>query len=275
MFGYLVADANRLSADSLSRYRAFYCGLCHTLREKYGSLGRLALNYDMTFLIILLSSLYEPETLQESRKCAVHPFKARSILQNEFCDYAAAMTVLLSREHCLDDWNDDKNLLQLGCAKLLSTAAEKAKAQYPKQAQIIEKRLAALSELEKQKCSNPDTAANEFGNLMAQIFVYRDDRWSQTLHDFGFSLGKLIFLLDAVCDFESDEKMHRYNPLHAQCEKFDANTFLPLLQLIAGDAMQAFDVLPLVQDAEIMKNILFFGIWTRYKLKFRRKEKEA
>ena len=62
MFGYLVADPALLSEEESARYRACYCGLCRSIRERYGEAAGLSLTYDMTFLVLLLDSLYEPET---------------------------------------------------------------------------------------------------------------------------------------------------------------------------------------------------------------------
>ena len=53
MFGYVIARKDTLSEEQLARYRGCYCGLCHALKEQAGSLHRLALNYDMTFLILV------------------------------------------------------------------------------------------------------------------------------------------------------------------------------------------------------------------------------
>ena len=61
MFGYLTADSSKLTEEELARYKACYCGLCRSLGHRHGQLSRLSLNYDMTFLVLLLSSLYEPE----------------------------------------------------------------------------------------------------------------------------------------------------------------------------------------------------------------------
>ena len=61
MFGYIGINRQELKVRELERYRAFYCGLCDTLRTRYGLGGQMTLTYDMTFLIILLSSLYELE----------------------------------------------------------------------------------------------------------------------------------------------------------------------------------------------------------------------
>ena len=49
MFGYVMADADRLSDKDAARYRAAYCGVCHSLSERF-AIGRLLLSFDMAFL---------------------------------------------------------------------------------------------------------------------------------------------------------------------------------------------------------------------------------
>ena len=59
MFGYVVANNEKLSAEQLSRYRALYCGLCRKIGERHGNAARIALTYDLVFLIIVLSAVYD------------------------------------------------------------------------------------------------------------------------------------------------------------------------------------------------------------------------
>ena len=82
MFGYVVAHKPELRMREFYKYKAYYCGLCKVLREKYGFLGQLTLTYDMTFLVILLTSLYEKETNREEHRCIVHPTKKQKKLYN-------------------------------------------------------------------------------------------------------------------------------------------------------------------------------------------------
>ena len=60
MFGYVITNCKALSQEQQQRFRALYCGMCHTLHVRYGNLGRFTLSYDMTFLAMVLSALYEP-----------------------------------------------------------------------------------------------------------------------------------------------------------------------------------------------------------------------
>ena len=80
MFGYLVAEPGLLTEEELGRYRACYCGLCRSLRERHGRLARLSLTYDMTFLVLLLSSLYEPEETGGEGTCIAHPIRAARLV---------------------------------------------------------------------------------------------------------------------------------------------------------------------------------------------------
>ena len=60
MFGYVTIAPDALPKERYDRYRSFYCGLCRTLRQRHGSLSRITLSYDLTFLALLLNALYEP-----------------------------------------------------------------------------------------------------------------------------------------------------------------------------------------------------------------------
>ena len=86
MFGYLVADPGLLTEEEFARYRACYCGLCRTIQERHGEAARLGLTYDMTFLTLLLSSLYEPEETAGAGKCLPHPVEPRAWWRNEFSE---------------------------------------------------------------------------------------------------------------------------------------------------------------------------------------------
>ena len=108
MFGYVTVCEPELKVKDLKKYRAYYCGLCRTLKEDYGFMGQMTLTYDMTFAVILLSSLYERIPELEKHRCKIHPVKKQMMQRNEITSYAAAMNVLLAYYHMEDDWQDEK-----------------------------------------------------------------------------------------------------------------------------------------------------------------------
>ena len=126
MFGYVIADLARLDTAQQMRYKSFYCGLCRALYRGYGPVPALALTYDMAFLTLFLSALYEPDERSGAARCLRHPVQAQSWTQTEFTGYAAAMNCLLAYENRRDDWHDDRKLSAAAGAGLLSPGAKRA-----------------------------------------------------------------------------------------------------------------------------------------------------
>ncbi len=75
MFGYIVPNYPELKVKELEEYRSWYCGLCQILLRDYGIAGQVSLSYDMTFLAMLLSGLYDCETTAGKCRCVRHPGK--------------------------------------------------------------------------------------------------------------------------------------------------------------------------------------------------------
>ena len=119
MFGYIVMNKPEIKMKDFDMYRTFYCGLCRELREKYGISGQITLSYDMTFVIMLLSGLYEPKTYKGTTRCILHPVRKQPVRKNVMTEYCADMNILLTYYKCLDDWNDDRKYVKLGYARLL------------------------------------------------------------------------------------------------------------------------------------------------------------
>ena len=111
MFGYVTIRKDDLKIKDYDKYHAYYCGVCQDLKESYGFKGQATLTYDMTFLAILLTGLYEDKTVREEHYCIAHPGRKHVCLRNEFTRYAADMNILLTYYNLLDDWEDLDRLL--------------------------------------------------------------------------------------------------------------------------------------------------------------------
>lgn len=274
MFGYLVADTATLTEEQLKRYKACYCGFCRSLEKRHGQFSRLTLNYDVTFLVLLLSSLYEPEETAGESTCLRHVKTPQAWINSEICNYAADMNVALAYLKCLDDWEDDGNTAALLEAKCLKSAYKKVSRDYPRQCAAISEAMDQLHEIERQNLEAPDAAAACFGSLMAELFVYREDRWAASLRSMAHALGRFIYLMDACMDLSSDTFHNRYNPLRRYYGLSDnEQRFRDILKMQLGECVFYFDKLPLVEDVGLMKNILCAGLWTQFDSKFsKRKE---
>ena len=273
MFGYLAADTSHLTPEELARYKACYCGLCRSLQDRHGIQARLTLNYDMTFLILLLQSLYEPEESRGDEPCLVHPFRSRPWQQSGITAYAADLNLALAYLKCLDNWEDDGSLLALGEAKALQKAYEDVCARYPRQCAVMQESLRELGTLEKDRREDPDAASACFGRLLGELFVWREDRWAETLRRMGEALGRAVYVMDACMDLDGDAARGRYNPFRRWYGLLDnGERFRAMLQMLMGDCLRAFDILPLVQDVSILKNILCMGFWTQFERKYGEKK---
>ncbi len=276
MFGYLVAAPGDLTAEEYARYRACYCGLCRSIEQRHGQLARMSLTYDMTFLVLLLNSLYEPEEIAGDDRCPVHPLKPRAWWSSEITAYAADMNVALAYLKCLDDWEDDGRMGALAEAKLLQASYERIQSRYPRQCGVIRECLDVLHALEQARSEDADAAADSFGRLMAEILVYREDRWSKTLRALGTSLGRFLYVMDACMDLDGDTLRNRYNPFRRYYGlRSNEQRFRDILKMILGEGLLAFDRLPLVQDVGIMKNVLCAGLWAQFDRKYTEKKGQA
>ena len=274
MFGYVTVCEPELKVKDLKKYRAYYCGLCSTLKEDYGFMGQMTLTYDMTFAVILLSSLYETTTKHEEHRCKVHPAKRQHMLQNEITSYAAAMNVLLAYYHMEDDWQDDRKVSSLMTKSLIQGKAKKIIEKYPRQSEIIRKSLKELGESEHENSMDIDRAAGCFGRLMAELFVWKEDIWEKTLRKMGFYLGKFIYLMDAYEDLPEDRKKNRYNPLKELAKRPDYEAQMEqILRMMIAESTVRFEQLPCLVDVDILRNILYDGVWNHYnKIQMKKRE---
>lgn len=268
MFGYITMNPQALSSEEKERYKQYYCGLCRQLDLQCGKSGQSILSYDMTFLTMLLSSLYELEETRGSRPCVAHPLKQRPYVVTPATAYAADMNILLSYYQCLDDWQDDHKRAARGKSNRLSKYLPRVKENNPEQYQAIEDSLRRLGEMEKANELNPDLPANCFGELLAALFAWRQDEHAGTLRRMGAALGRFVYLLDAVNDLRADIKKQRYNPLVAQLN----TDFTPMLTLMMAECTAEFEKLPVKRDRHILQNHLYSGVWQKYRT---RKKKGA
>ena len=268
MFGYLAAMPGALTQEELARYKSAYCGLCRSLKLRHGEFSRLTLNYDLTFLALLLGSLYEPEERTGEQRCIAHPRQTHGYTVTEMTDYAADMNVMLAYLKCMDNWQDDANIVSLAEAAALKGAYGALAARYPRQHGAMVSSLAALAALERAHNEDADAAAATFGALMAEVLVYREDRWSDTLRRMGSALGRFVYIMDAVMDLDSDTLRNSYNPFRRYYGLDNTQRFRDILRMLMSECVFYFDKLPLVQDAGILKNILCFGLWQQFDAKF-------
>ena len=189
MFGYVVMNKPEIKFKDFDLYRAFYCGLCRELRERYGIPGQITLTYDMTFVILLLSGLYEPPTYRGTTRCIMHPVRKQAVRKNEITEYAADMNVFLAYYKCLDDWKDDRKFIRLAMAKLLERDDRKAETAFRNKTARVVKLLKELSAMEKAGEKDLDKMAEVFRRVLEDLFSFYYDARVIEPRRLGFSPG--------------------------------------------------------------------------------------
>ena len=270
MFGYVIPNHHTLSPEAQARYRSAYCGLCRRIGALHGLRGRFALSYDLTFLDLLLCSLYEGETecVEDCSRCPIHPIHGVNWRASGPTDYCADLSVALHYYNAQDKWQDDHSLLGLGYEKLLEQCRVDAEARWPRQCNAIRSCLARLAEYEAAGSEDLDAVSGCFGELMAELFDYKQDHWSPELRSIGFHLGKFIYLLDAYDDLARDKRHGAYNPLKSLSEQPGYEEEMQeIFELLLAECARSFERLPCVEDADLLRNILYSGVWLKYNCK--------
>ena len=262
MFGYIQANVKELKIREYEQYRAYYCGLCHELKKRYGRRGQFLLSYDMTFLLMLLIALYEPEETRTKSRCIPHPLKRHEQIRNEITSYAADMTILLSYRKAADDWQDERSVKGRLLRDLLERDNRKTAAGYPRQAGELGRCVKELLAAEKSGSRDPDYISGLTGAFLGEMFVWKKDMWEEQLRKTGFYLGKFIYLMDAWDDREEDQKRGNYNIFNVLGTEED--TALAMMQDTMAHCCRAFEQLPIVEMAPILRNILYAGVWTAF-----------
>ena len=267
MFGYVTVNQNELKIKDYDRYRSYYCGLCRVLGKRHGITGELTLTYDMTFLAILLNGLYEKPLTREAHRCMIHPLRKHEMLFNEITEYSADMGILLAYYKCLDDIRDDGSVKARAFAAKIRKNAERIIEMYPRQAKAVKANVESLSAAESAREYDLDRVAGFTGNLTAEVFVMREDEWADELRAIGFYLGKFIYLLDAFDDLIKDTKRGEYNPWTKEMNRRDFEALVEnTLMMMMSESAKAFEKLPIVQDVDILRNIIYSGVWLKFEV---------
>ena len=266
MFGYVVTNPASLSKARQERFRALYCGLCRTLRRRHGLFGSATLSSDLTFLALLLNALYEPGEQADEERCPARPVKRHHFVTSPVMDYVADMNVALAYHKCRDNWIDDKNLVSAAEGALLKRAYASVNRAWPGRCEAIEAWLDEIRVIERQKRMEIDPPVNATGRMLGELFIWPERRdWTEELRQIGDGLGRYIYFMDAYDDLPADIRRKRYNPLRTLRDGENYESFCKdAMTMMVADATEAFERLPVVLDAAIIRNVLYSGIWSRY-----------
>ena len=267
MFGYVRPLTGELKVRELEEYKAVYCGLCRAMGRRYGFLARLTLNYDFTFLAMLLS--HGAETCPISlRRCPAHPFRKRKMCEKlPALDLAADESLILSYQKLRDDGADKgffKGLPARIAALLLRRAYEKAAGTQPDFDRTVTECLDELHEMERERCPSLDRPADAFARILkAAAPKTGDEARDRALEQLLYHVGRWIYLVDAWDDLEEDRAAGAYNPVDARYDGKGGEHEGDLKTTLLHSRNLASSAYALAQSERwdaILSNILYLGL---------------
>lgn len=273
MFGYVVVEKPSLRIREYDYYRATYCGLCHTMGKCTGCLSRMTLSYDMAFFVLVREMLEGEQVHFEKKRCVRHPIKKIQVVsRNSQLEYSAYVGGLLTSGKIADNINDEKGIKSAFASFLklfFSKMEKKSSKELPTLAKLVDEKLSALAELEKNKVASIDAPADIFGSMMSALLSYElDDEKKLIAETIGKRLGRWVYIVDAFDDYEKDRKSGSYNPfvlLYSGDDFSEDNLKSISMMLEAEMAMVCAAIDLLDEDAdinrrEIVRNILCAGM---------------
>lgn len=269
MFGYVRTDFPNLYIKDSVLYRALYCGLCKGIGGTCGQCGRLALDYDLTFLSAFFHNLLGKDVEIKKKRCIVHPFIPREVaIRDEITDKIACLNVILAYHKLNDDVLDNgKGRLKRAFFK---RSYKKAVKKAPELDEIVKRNYKNLLDYEKQNGDSVDISADCFAKMMQEIGAsLLGDKNTDEVQNLNYNLGKWIYLIDALDDFDKDKKKKNYNPLVLSYPEI--NTKKELVEIKGAEISYMFGTIlsSIAVDAKKLKysfnhdltdNILFRGI---------------
>jgi len=278
MFGYIFPDKPELKVKEYELFKAYYCGLCKSIGSQCGQLERFILNYDSSFLGLFLSSFKSSPEVIEFEGCIVNPLKKKPVVkESDALNYAADMNVILAYYKLKDDYEDDRSKKALALMGVFHSAFKNASRRNPQKAEVIQKWLKTLSEIESRGTSSIDEASEPFAKLTEEIFLYEPLCTSQDVEKilrwFGYNIGKWIYLIDAYDDIEKDIEHKNFNPIlnefcynNEKVEEFKERIVGNInftLTYTLSQVGKAFELLDIVKNKEILRNIIYGGMYNK------------
>ena len=215
MFGYLQPDLPYLYVKDGLLYRALYCGLCKSIGRGCGQRARFALSYDVTFLSALLHNIAGKDVTVTRQHCVLHPFAKRRMAEDDdLTRTLACLNTVLAYYKAADDVADERR--GRGRRLLLKKGLKRARKQHPEAERIVRGHLETLLKLEKENCPSPERAADPFGQMVADLSDYcLGEKATEHTRGLCYGIGKWIYLIDALDDYDKDKKKGSYNPFRA------------------------------------------------------------
>ncbi|MBO5889502.1 MAG: hypothetical protein J6Q58_05120 [Clostridia bacterium] len=273
MFGYISPDKPHLYLKDDVLYKALYCGICKSLKQKTGQISRFTLSYDMAFMSALAHNIMGIDVDIEKKRCIAHAIKKRPIAKpDKISLMLASLNVILTYYKLKDDVLDEKK----GGIKssIFYNAYKKAKREYPQIDLTVKTCYERLLKLERENTDSIDIVSDCFAEMLKEISVVLfEDKSTEYTQNLTYAIGKWIYLIDALDDYDKDIKKQNYNVFY---NVYKSSDYLTLIKEHEKDIVFVFSTIfiqisenyskiPMQYNTDLVVNILTRGIPTKTK----------
>ena len=235
MFGYVRTDVPYLYIKDDVLYKAMYCGVCKGIGQVCGQKARMGLSYDVTFLSVIMHNILGVDVKVEKSHCLTHCIRSREMAEvDELTRQLGALNTLLAYYKFIDDIADEGK----GRVKSLwfKKGYKRAKKRYPEIEAIVKRNLAAQERLEKANTDSVDRAADPTATMLSEFSEYAlGEKSTEFTRNLFYAIGKWVYLIDALDDYDKDLKKGNYNPFRLA---YQADSKQALLQGEKGEEVQ-------------------------------------
>ena len=273
MFGYIKPVKAELKVKEWEAYQGIYGGLCKQRAKRYGFFARMTLNYDFVFLAMLDMALHGKRIHFCREHCIVHPFKKRSCCTcNESLELCCDVAMMLCYHKLEDDLHDEDFAKRLAVRLIFPFAKrdyKKAAALHPQLAEKLRQQMQEQQKLEEQHCAQIDLASQPTACLMEEVFssLSEDPMEKRVLERLGYLMGRWVYLIDALDDWDEDVQKGRYNPFAQQQngqeqvqKEQQYEQAKGTLYLTVAEMRKTYDLLGIHSLDTILENILDLGL---------------
>jgi len=268
MFGYINPDAPYLFKKDETLYNALYCGLCKSIGAGCGQTARTALTYDLAFTSALVHNIKGEDVKIKKAHCWLHIFKKRPMAAVDETTVALGCvnTALAYFKLCDDKADGEKRGI---LRHLYKAGYKRALKRHPKIAEIISRQTEEQAAVEKAGCAIIDMAAEPTAVMMREISNYLLGEFSTAeTQKLFYNLGKWVYLIDALDDYDKDVKKGRYNVLfnvygencRADAVKKGEKELIFIFDMLFAEMRQCVSNIKFKFNHDLTDNIILRGI---------------
>lgn len=269
MFGYVLPDKPNMFMKDYVLFRAYYCGLCHAMKKESGQIARLTVNYDAAFISLFFHDVTGEKAVVVKKGCILNPKKRPVIAATPLMKKIAGLNLILAGLKLADDKADGEYSFFRRLA--FSRSVKKARKKYPDLARLADECLAKQIAEEKSGAFL-NAAAEPFSDLMKKVFgVLAGEKTSPAVEKIGYLLGKYVYFMDALDDYDEDRKKNRFNaffrtfgaPDFAALKAEKGEDLAFIMEDLVKEVEDAYRELDMGENEGVVTNTLWYGLRSR------------